>query len=80
MTFKCNLDLDCAWLGHGFCILGHRSQLFLLYSLIVHSSVNLFSQHSRQFILSFSKSLGHEKPVFHSFYMANMLLFSQSFR
>ena len=34
-------------------ISGMRPQLFLLYSLIIHSSINLFSQHSRQFILSF---------------------------
>ena len=47
-----------------------RPQLFLLYSLIIHSSMNLFSQHSRQFILSFSKSLRHEKLFFHSFNMA----------
>ena len=32
---------------------GMRPQLFLPYSLIIHSSMNLFSQHSRQFILSF---------------------------
>ena len=32
---------------------GMRPQLFLLYSLIIHSSMNFFSQHSRQFILSF---------------------------
>ena len=32
---------------------GHRPQLFSLYSSIIHSSMNLFSQHTRQFILSF---------------------------
>ena len=33
-----------------------RPQLFyIVYSLIIHSSMNLFSQHSRQFILSFSQ-------------------------
>ena len=32
---------------------GMRPQLFLLYNLIIHSSMNLFSQRSRQFILSF---------------------------
>ena len=32
---------------------GHRPQSFSLYNLIIHSSMNLFSQHSRQFILSF---------------------------
>ena len=37
-----------------YCLsFGMRPQLFLLYSLIIHSSMNLFSQHSRQFILSF---------------------------
>ena len=34
-------------------VFGMRTQLFLLFSLIIHSSMNLFSQHSRQFILSF---------------------------
>ena len=36
-------------------VFGMRPQFFLLYSLNSHSSMNLFSQHSRQFILSFSQ-------------------------
>ena len=49
-----------------------RPHLFLLYSLIIHSSMNLFSQHFRQFITSFSKvSLwGMRNYFFHSFNMA----------
>ena len=36
-----------------FQVHGMRPQLFLLYSLIIHSSMNFFSQHSRQFVFSF---------------------------
>ena len=31
----------------------HSSYAYVLYSLIIHSSMKLFSQRSRQFILSF---------------------------
>ena len=44
---------------------GQRPQLFLLYSLTIHSSINLFSQLSGQFILSLSQVF--EKLFFHSF-------------
>ena len=51
----------------------------LLYSLIIHSAMNLFSQHSRQFILSFPKSLRREKLCFHSFNMAIPATFFANF-
>ena len=37
----------------GTHLAGMRPKLFLLYSLIIHSSMKLFSQQSRQFIFSF---------------------------
>ena len=52
--------------------------IVFIYSLIIHSSKNLFSQHSRQFILSFSQAF--EKLFFTVLTWQNHLLFSQSFR
>ena len=46
---------------------GMRPQLILLYSLIIHSSMNLFSQHSRQFILSFFHVLEAWETIFSQF-------------
>ena len=54
--------------------LGIRPQLFLLYSLIIHSSMNLFSQRSL-----ISKSLRLEKQFFHSFNMAKPATFFANF-
>ena len=68
------MNNDCINLSTGM-----RPQLFLLYSLIIHSSINLFLQHSRQFILSFFKSLRHEKLFFHSFNMAKPATFFANF-
>ena len=44
-----------------------RPQLFLLCRLIVHSSMNRFSQHSRQFILSISQVFEARETIFYSF-------------
>ena len=41
--------------------------------------MNLFSQHSRQFILSFSKSLRQKKLFFHGFNMAKPATFFANF-
>ena len=54
-------------------------QLILLYNLIIRSCMKLFSQRSRQFILSFSKSLRLEKLFFHSFNMAKPATFFANF-
>ena len=66
-------------LGQNIIAIRHETTIILLYSLIIHSSMNLFSQHSRQFILSFSKSLRHEKLFFHSFNMAKPATFFANF-
>ena len=55
---------------------GPRPPLFLIYSLIIHSSMNLFfSQYSRQFIFSFSQVLRHEKLFLTVLTGQNMLFF-----
>ena len=54
---------------------GMRPQLFLLYSLIIHSSMNFFSQRSRQFILSFFQVFEAWETIFHSFNMAKPATF-----
>ena len=47
---------------------GPRPQLFLLYNLIVHSSMNLFSPGTPGSLYSlFPKSLRHEKLFFSQF-------------
>ena len=48
---------------------GQRPQLFLLYSLIIHSSMNFFHNTSASLYSLFPKSLRHEKLFFHSFNM-----------
>ena len=65
--------------GTEMCKYDLRSQLFLLYSLIIHSSMNIFSKHSRQLTLFFPKSLRHEKLFCHSFKMAKPATFFVNF-
>ena len=54
---------------------GQRPQLFLLYSLMIHSSMNPFSEYSRQFILSFFFKCLRNVIFFHSFNMAKPTTF-----
>ena len=50
---------------------GMRPQLFFLYSLIIHSSMNLFFHNTPGSLYSLlSKSLRHEKLFYYSFNMA----------
>ena len=55
-------------------VLGTRPQLFLLYSLIIHSSMNLFSL-SRQFILSFFQVFEARETIFFTVLTWQNLLF-----
>ena len=59
---------------------GMRPQLFLLYSLIIHSSMNLFHNTSGSLYSLFSKSLRLEKLFFHSFNIAKPATFFANFQ
>ena len=54
---------------------GHRPQLFLLYSLIMYSSMNLSHNIPGNLYSHIPKSLRHEKLFFHSFNMAKPATF-----
>ena len=58
---------------------GMRPQLFLLYSLIIHFSMNLFHNTPGSLYSLFPKSLMLEKLFFHSFNMAQPATFFANF-
>ena len=64
-----------------FCFYGMRPQLFLLYSLIIHSSMNLFFTTLQAVYTLFFPSLwGLRNYFFTVLTWQNRLLFSQTFR
>ena len=58
---------------------GPRPHLFLLYGLIIHSSMNLFHNTPGSLNSLFPKPLRHEKLFYHSFNMAKPATFFANF-